>query len=462
MTGVRPAVGFVWLALLCLSARGAQARVAWSAPLPVAPDSAAFVRQGWHSTEARDTVLWTLWSEDRGAGQCPIRASRFSGGSWLEPELVAGDTAWGEHVETAVDADLNPWAVWSNTRYITRDSSYSFQLWSRRQGGAWTSPERVTDDTTGLGGSPSLSADPVQGAWAIWTMVREDSVSFLSSRFLADSWAPQVLVARFYWWWLPYVSVITAPPGGQVRSVWTGALSGGLGIYSSTWTGEAWGDPELIPGSWAGYYHSACSDSAGGTWVTWLAGTSMFCARHDGVAWSDTWCLATGFVHCFRGMLCCDDRGRVWAIWTDSTGISARYFDGAGWSDRSVVASGPGIYGDPRIAAALGRVWVTWARHESDNRFLLYYSHTLPAGIAGDDAPPVGRVGNLPTLIRGLLVLPPAPGGGPETAGVLLDVTGRRVMALGPGENDVRHLAPGVYFFRRQDTGESCRLVLVE
>ncbi|MFO7637977.1 MAG: hypothetical protein R6X14_01535 [bacterium] len=35
-------------------------------------------------------------------------------------------------------------------------------------------------------------------------------------------------------------------------------------------------------------------------------------------------------------------------------------------------------------------------------------------------------------------------------------------LELVPGESDVRHLAPGVYFIRRQDTGESGRLVLVE
>jgi hypothetical protein len=31
---------------------------------------------------------------------------------------------------------------------------------------------------------------------------------------------------------------------------------------------------------------------------------------------------------------------------------------------------------------------------------------------------------------------------------VLLDATGRKVMALRPGPNDVRHLPAGVYFLR--------------
>ncbi|MFO7675041.1 MAG: hypothetical protein R6X12_01800 [bacterium] len=50
----------------------------------------------------------------------------------------------------------------------------------------------------------------------------------------------------------------------------------------------------------------------------------------------------------------------------------------------------------------------------------------------------------LPTVIRGTLLLPgPAPGSG---TACLVDVTGRRVMALAPGPNDVRRLSPGVYY----------------
>jgi hypothetical protein len=33
---------------------------------------------------------------------------------------------------------------------------------------------------------------------------------------------------------------------------------------------------------------------------------------------------------------------------------------------------------------------------------------------------------------------------------VLLDISGRKVLALSPGANDVRGLAPGVYFVREE------------
>ena len=63
-----------------------------------------------------------------------------------------------------------------------------------------------------------------------------------------------------------------------------------------------------------------------------------------------------------------------------------------------------------------------------------------------------------PTIVRGVLSLPQRglghdPGSenrsGSCPAPVLLDATGRKVMDLTPGENNVRHLAPGVYFVRQ-------------
>jgi DNA-binding beta-propeller fold protein YncE len=51
---------------------------------------------------------------------------------------------------------------------------------------------------------------------------------------------------------------------------------------------------------------------------------------------------------------------------------------------------------------------------------------------------------------------------GPSHA--LLDITGRKVMPLQPGPNDIRHLAPGVYFVRSAGSGrrDAVRKVIVE
>ena len=451
---------FLLLVSLLLSLPAGAGPIGWSVPRPLAPDSGAFVRQGCHAMDARDTSLWTVWFEERNSGQHILKAARFCNGSWSEPESVTSDTADLFFVEMAVDADLNPWAVWDVTR---RYPDSIFCVWTRRQGDSWTTPDFITSDTSRWGSSSSVAPDPEQGIWVIWCRVEPpgDSISILSSHCATDSWTTPALIARFLWWLVPHDPVITASPHGKVRSVWTGALSSGIGLYSATWNGDSWENPEFIPGSSLGYWPSVCSDSVGGTWVTWLdcwssETTYIRYAHHDGTGWTETGLLGIGYVH--GGMLCCDDGGWIWAVWTherpaaDSVDICVRYFDGDSWSDRCVVTTCDRMLVVPRIAAALNRVWVTWTHMESETRWLLYYSHTLPSGIADRHVRKLEVARISPTIIRNVLFLPEASGVKRGASCVLLDISGRKVLDLHPGENDVRHLSPGVYFLRPAGT----------
>jgi len=56
------------------------------------------------------------------------------------------------------------------------------------------------------------------------------------------------------------------------------------------------------------------------------------------------------------------------------------------------------------------------------------------------------------TILRGVLVLPSASGVERQASGALLDISGRKVLDLLPGPNDVRRLAPGIYFVRQPST----------
>jgi hypothetical protein len=57
-----------------------------------------------------------------------------------------------------------------------------------------------------------------------------------------------------------------------------------------------------------------------------------------------------------------------------------------------------------------------------------------------------------PTLVRGVLFLAEAMSRKPQAAS-MMDATGRKVMSLRPGANDVGLLVPGVYFVSEQPTG---------
>jgi hypothetical protein len=71
-----------------------------------------------------------------------------------------------------------------------------------------------------------------------------------------------------------------------------------------------------------------------------------------------------------------------------------------------------------------------------------------------------------PTIVRGTLFLPrdmtELPGNSDRVPRpVLLDISGRKVLELQPGANDVSHLSPGVYFFRATAQSQVMRKVVV-
>ncbi len=83
-----------------------------------------------------------------------------------------------------------------------------------------------------------------------------------------------------------------------------------------------------------------------------------------------------------------------------------------------------------------------WQYDESDSAFRI-----LPGGIA-EQNPVVGDLYPVPTVVRGMLLIPHSSFDTRHSALFLLDIAGRCVMDLAPGENDIRHLSPGVYFVR--------------
>ena len=87
----------------------------------------------------------------------------------------------------------------------------------------------------------------------------------------------------------------------------------------------------------------------------------------------------------------------------------------------------------------------------------------VPTGIAEQPQAPSFKPQALPTLVRGRLVLPSAFSTLTSDFG-LFDNTGRRVLQLRPGANDVGALPAGVYFVRTDRSNTACkpyRLLLV-
>jgi hypothetical protein len=93
---------------------------------------------------------------------------------------------------------------------------------------------------------------------------------------------------------------------------------------------------------------------------------------------------------------------------------------------------------------AMGRVYV--ANYGSSSISVL--RDTNPSGVEESPKPRAASSKPLPTIVRGVLVLPASPCPRVPASPCLLDVSGRKVLNLHPGANDVRAVAPGVYFVR--------------
>ncbi len=107
----------------------------------------------------------------------------------------------------------------------------------------------------------------------------------------------------------------------------------------------------------------------------------------------------------------------------------------------------------------------------TNNRTFIANHGSSDVAVVRDDMSGVGQESSVSrgrrqmagmAVVRGSLYLPTTVSWQSGSV-VLLDVSGRRVMELVPGTNDVSHLAPGVYFVRREGVRDEepgiCRLI---
>ena len=81
---------------------------------------------------------------------------------------------------------------------------------------------------------------------------------------------------------------------------------------------------------------------------------------------------------------------------------------------------------------------------------------SIPEGVDEKPQRQASSGGSSVTIVRGVLSLP-SPSVLHGASCVLLDISGRKVLDLKPGANDVRALAPGIYFVREQSQATSLK-----
>jgi DNA-binding beta-propeller fold protein YncE len=88
----------------------------------------------------------------------------------------------------------------------------------------------------------------------------------------------------------------------------------------------------------------------------------------------------------------------------------------------------------------------------------IYVYRDDPYGIEEQPSGPPTR--RHATIVRGALFLPQASGVKRGASSVLLDISGRKVLDLRPGRNDVRALPAGVYFVRQEASSRTTKVVI--
>lgn len=127
-----------------------------------------------------------------------------------------------------------------------------------------------------------------------------------------------------------------------------------------------------------------------------------------------------------------------------SIGYCGSTDNGMTWSAETLVTTAAGM-GTSALAAAGNRVHVILYDNR-DGNYEIYYKRN-PTGSGIEEEPimhDAQHISSAATILSGIMRLEHS-----EPA-VLLDITGRKVVDLKSGTNDIRHLAPGVYFIREQ------------
>ena len=113
-----------------------------------------------------------------------------------------------------------------------------------------------------------------------------------------------------------------------------------------------------------------------------------------------------------------------------------------------------------------------WQRHASDGwRYVrgietpgqepfLVVTFNPPVAL-GSERPQPAAWNRIPTVIRDVLLMPETSSTGYDASYILLDISGRRVMDLAPGTNDIRPLSPGVYFVHQERPGCDRRVLVL-
>jgi len=422
---------------------------------------------------ASGDTLWTfLVHEVRGCTSL-VAAYWNAGDYWQGPDTVtvANEGAYG--LGSGIDPSGRIWLAWYSGMYPWNagQGGQSDDPWGTyttvRDSGRWSTPQlAINSQVTGLCPTAHCFAADEQGRWYLgFEALDYDSLPFMSaaySIFHGDTWTALRFIGRgrsgepHVYHYLPLL--VRHPDYG----VWAVHMVYQGGVPDTVHVDVIAGDSLARLLSFEGAGLLATADSSGRLWVVFMRDSALRSVTIEDSIVVEERVISTNIL--FRSgpaAVCTDPMGWVWAAWTmRDTMPVVSYNWGARWVEAEAVTDSTG-WVEGLVSESDGRMHALF-RTESQNHYSVYRMER--PGIEEQVMPEASRLSQIAAIVRKVLFLSEAIGGKRSAASaMLLSITGRKVMELHPGPNDIRHLAPGVYFLRRggnKTTAKAAKIVI--
>lgn len=441
---------------------------AWTGPFQLTTDTGDDINPSVCREWLEDTLTCVVWQSNRN-GNWDIYA-RFCaagpGNGWLPEHRVSTDSLEEVHPAVACRSDYSSedwfWCCWER-----RETEWFGGIWaSFSRGDTWDPPVRIGRSLHGAAGDSSQPSLVIirDTTWVVWAN-RDTFGSYISfSCHDGNSWSQER-------------DVVYTPHEMRHARIGRGASERGQQYPFVTWQqqgdvwftehrGGQWTSPARIDSTPADDRNpevlNQCGWQSGWSGVVWESerdgDTAVFAAHADSLDVCQRLCDSTGAGSNRRPQAAFAtfsilDWSDVLSVWISDRNGNPDVFSRTGSAPADeAVDTDPAQDLCPMVTVVwLTQAWCCWQSDRTGN-WDLYGSYQDRTGIEQPRFP----VSDGRTKIR---VLSGSLDHGPEQ-GWLVDVTGRKVMALAPGRNDVSHLPAGIYSVRRAADNSTTRVVI--
>jgi hypothetical protein len=406
----------------------------------------------WCVAASGDTIH-VVWRDDRdGNTEIYYKRSTDAGVSWGSDTRLTSDVGNSAWASLAV-AGSAVHVTWTDDR----DGNAEIYYKGSSDGGAtWGSDTRLSNDPhNSFNSSVAASGSQVH---VVWHDDRDGNAEIYYNRSTdaGTTWSGDTRLTNdshtSQW-----ASVAVA--GAAVRVVWRDDRDGNLEVYykRSTDGGASWGSDTRLTTALLDAGPPSIAVAGNPVHVVWAdpreGNPEIYYKRSTdgGGTWSDDLRLTSDTCNSDRPSVAVAGNV-VHVVWYDTRdGTREIYYKrstdgGTSWGSDTRLTNDSSESDFPSVATAGNAVHVVW--HDTrDGNYEIYYKRD-PTGSSGAEENPEPQVPSFKptaTIVRSVLRLPVSPS---TIHTSLFDMTGRQVMALCPGPNDVNRLNPGVYFVR--------------